>query len=66
MSGLDLPPWVTGSGHFAGVPDQAEPECDGRCLWASDLGMPQYERDQPAYPDPDCSLHGDNPTEEAR
>jgi hypothetical protein len=34
------------------------PECDGRCLYPSDLGFPEWDRGEPAYPDPMCSLHG--------
>lgn len=32
--------------------------CTGRCTTATDLGMPEYG-DLIAYPDPDCSLHGE-------
>lgn len=32
--------------------------CDGRCLYASDLGI-SASNDYPAYPDPYCSLHGE-------
>jgi hypothetical protein len=34
--------------------------CDGRCLTGSDLGVPSNGI---AYPDPECSLHGDETTQ---
>lgn len=36
-----------------------EKVCDGRCLYPSDLGFPEWDRGEPAYPDPYCSLHGE-------
>lgn len=41
---------------------KAEPECNGICLYAADLGPPEYG-DVVAYAHPDCPEHGD-PTEE--
>lgn len=34
--------------------------CDGRCLYPADLGLPEFDRGEPAYPDPECALHGWN------
>lgn len=39
-----------------GVPD-AEPECNGICLYGSDLGVPSSGV---AYAHPDCPEHGDS------
>jgi hypothetical protein len=33
-------------------------ECDGMCLFPADLGFPEWDQGDPAYPDPLCSLHG--------
>lgn len=40
---------------WADVLDPEPPKCDGRCIHASDLGLPHNVM---AYPDPECSLHG--------
>ena len=34
-----------------------EPECDGNCIYGSDLGVPYGGV---AYPDPHCTAHGDH------
>jgi hypothetical protein len=33
------------------------PECNGICMTASDIGLPEYGN-MVAYPHPDCPLHG--------
>lgn len=35
-----------------------EPECNGICLTAADIGLGEYG-DMIAYPHPDCPEHGD-------
>ena len=58
---LDLAHWDDATPlHPHCCPDCKEtypepPECDGRCIHASDLGLPHNVM---AYPDPECSLHG--------
>ncbi len=41
--------------------EQEEAECNGICLYGSDLGVPEYGG--VAYAHPDCPAHGD-PLEE--
>lgn len=42
-----------------------EEECNGICLTAADIGLPEYSRDgEVAYAHPDCPVHGDPPQEE--
>ena len=37
-----------------------EPECNGICLTAADIGLPEFSRTgEVAYAHPDCPLHGD-------
>ncbi len=40
-----------------------EDECNGICLTAADIGVPEYGGDMIAYAHPDCPEHGD-PQEE--
>jgi hypothetical protein len=37
----------------------SEPQCNGICLWAADVGVPVVTAN-PAYPHPDCPAHGDS------
>lgn len=37
----------------------AEPECNGICLTAADIGVPACGGDMIAYAHPDCPVHGD-------
>lgn len=41
--------------------DEGEPECNGICLYGSDLGVPSSGV---AYAHPDCPAHGENHTTE--
>lgn len=38
--------------------EQEEPECNGICLWAADIGVPEAGN-VVAYAHPDCPAHGD-------
>lgn len=38
--------------------EQEEAECNGICLYAADIGLPEYG-DVVAYTHPDCPEHGD-------
>lgn len=38
--------------------DPDDPECNGVCMFAADIGLPEYG-DVVAYPHPDCPVHGD-------
>jgi hypothetical protein len=40
--------------------DEPEDECNGICLTAADIGLPEYSRPgEVAYAHPDCPAHGD-------
>lgn len=40
------------------APKVTDPGCDGRCVSAADLGVPEYGGDAIAYLDEECTAHG--------
>lgn len=38
---------------------EQDTECNGVCLTAADIGVPEYGGDMIAYAHPDCPAHGD-------